>query len=131
VDIEITPRGYEPSRRVEAQIEDRADKFTKYVHDLLRVRFTLVGEKVANICEIHLHANGKDFHAKASSDDMLVSVDSASSSMEEQLRRDKAKRVDQKTRPAPGYAKTSAAALEASLKIEEDPGGTITGDQES
>lgn len=125
MDLEITPRNYSPSKRVESHVEKYAEKFPKYVHELLRVRFTLLGEKHEHICEVHIHANGKDYHTKGSHEDMLVAVDKAAGSMEEQLRRDKAKRVDQKTRGV------SAAALEASLEVEEDPGDTITGDEES
>jgi len=130
VDLEITPRNYQPSKRVESHVEKYAEKFPKYVHDLLRVRFTLVGEKHEHRCEVHIHANGKDYHTKGSHEDMLVAVDKAANSMEEQLRRDKAKRVDQKNRGARSGL-SSAAALEASLEIQEDPGDTINGDEES
>jgi ribosomal subunit interface protein len=101
VNLEITARNYEISRRVRTTAEERADKFTRYVSELQNVRFTLTQERVDNICDIHLHAHGKDFHAKISSDDMLSSVEKAASSMDQQLRRYKTKRADRRRRVEP------------------------------
>ncbi len=115
--LETIHRNYEPTKRVQAHVEERADKFEKYIHDLQRVRFTLLVERLDQVCEIHLHYRGRDFHSKADSEDMLTSVDKASASMEKQLRRFKTKVTDHNSRfSTPGI--TSAAALEASIDRE-------------
>lgn len=112
--LETINRNYEPTKRVSTTIEERADRFTKFVQDHMQVRFTLTGERLEYVCEIHVHVKGKDFHTRANSEDMLGSVDRACASMEEQLRRHKAKRKDHKVRSKrPGF--TSAAALEATF----------------
>lgn len=115
MNVELTARNYQPSNRVREHVEDRADKFLKYVADLPRVRYTITTEGVGTSCEINLHALGKDFHSKGEHEDPLVAVDQASSTMEEQLRRAKAKRTDRKPRGG-GKGMTSAAALEAQLQ---------------
>jgi ribosomal subunit interface protein len=121
VELETINRNYEPSNRVLTTIEERADRFTKYVQDHMQVRFTLTAERVEYVCEIHVHVKGKDFHTRTNSEDMLVSVDKACASMEEQLRRHKAKRKDHKIRSKrPGV--TSAAALEATFNEPTEPG---------
>jgi ribosomal subunit interface protein len=98
VNLEITGRNYDVSKRVRNTAEERAEKFTRYVNELLNVRYTLTQERLDNVCDIHLHAYGKDFHAKISSDDMLSSVEKASSSMDQQLRRYKNRRSDRRRR---------------------------------
>jgi putative sigma-54 modulation protein len=117
VQFDIQSRNYEPSRRVRDTIEERSQKLLKFA-DIDRLRFTLTGEHVDSICEIHLHVLGKDFHSKASSGDMLASVDKAVAVLEKQLRRYKDKRND--ARRGHGGDKTSAAALEASLQPDPD-----------
>ena len=114
--LDITPRNYQPTKRVRDTVEERAERFSKYA-EVDRVRVTLTAEHVEQICEIHLHALGKDFHSKASSEDMLSSVDKATATLEKQLRRYKDKRADARKKgrfEQPGV--TSAAALEASLQ---------------
>ena len=101
MNLEITARNYDVTKRVRMAAEERAEKFTRYVTELQNVRFTLTQERVDNVCDIHLHAHGKDFHAKISSDDMLSSVEKASSSMDQQLRRHKKRRADRRRRAEP------------------------------
>jgi ribosomal subunit interface protein len=114
VQLETIHRNYEPTKKVLSELEERADKFTKYANDSMQVRFTLSGEGRDFVCEVHVHLKGKDLHSRADSHDMLSSVDRASSAMEEQLRRYKAKRVSQHQRgQVPG--RRSAAALEATF----------------
>ena len=113
MNIELTPRNYQPTRRVRDSVEERAEKFSKYAQELQQVRVTLTGEKLDHICDIHLHAYGKDFHANASDDDMLVAVDKASASMEKQLRRHKDKRSGH--RHSDEMGPTTASQLESSL----------------
>jgi ribosomal subunit interface protein len=114
VQLEITPRGYEPSKRVRETVEERCEKFGKYASDLQIVRVTLIAERLDLICQINLHAYGKDFHSEAKTADMLASVDKAFSGMEQQLRRHKSRRFEHRTRKdAPGP--TSASILESSL----------------
>lgn len=116
--LDIQPRNYKPTARVREAIEDKSQKLLKYA-DVGRVRYTLQEENLDLICEIHVHVMGKDFHAKASSEDMLNSVDQASSALEKQLRRYKGKRDDQRTAPdASGM--NSAKALEASLAPDDE-----------
>jgi putative sigma-54 modulation protein len=115
VQVEITPRNYQPSARIRESIERQADKFLRYA-DVTRVRYTLTGESVQQICEIHLHLQGKDFHAKSSSEDMLNSIDRASESMERQLRRRKTRRTDSRKARFDTPGLTSAAALEAAIR---------------
>jgi len=111
VQFDIQSRNYEPSKRVRSTIEERSQKLLKFA-DIERLRFTLTGENVENICEVHVHVLGKDFHSKAASGDMLASVDKAVAVLEKQLRRYKAKRNDVRK----GHAgEKSAAALEAAL----------------
>jgi putative sigma-54 modulation protein len=117
VQFDIQSRNYEPSKRVRDTIEERSQKLLKFA-DIDRLRFTLTGEHVDSICEVHLHVLGKDFHSKASSGDMLASVDKAVAVIEKQLRRYKDKRND--ARRGHGTGQTSAAALEASLQTESD-----------
>ena len=112
--LDIQQRNYQPSKRVLDSIEDKAQKLLKYA-DIDRVRYTLGEEHVEKICEIHLHTLGKDFHSKSGSEDMLTSVDKASSSLEKQLRRYKSKRDDARRAPADASGLSSAAALEASI----------------
>ena len=113
--VEITPRNYQPTTRIRESIDRQADKFLRYA-DVARVRYTLTGESVQQICEIHLHCQGKDFHAKGSSEDMLSAIDRASESMERQLRRRKTKRNDAKKVRFDTPGLTSAAALEAAIR---------------
>ena len=110
--LEITPRGYEPSKRVRDTVEERCEKFSKYASDLQLVRVTLVAERLELVCQINLHAYGKDFHSEASTLDMLASVDKAFSGMEQQLRRHKGRRFEHR-KDAPGP--TSASILESNL----------------
>lgn len=112
--FDIQSRNYEPSKRVRNTIEERSQKLLKFA-DIDRLRFTLTGEHVENICEIHVHVLGKDFHSKAASEDMLASVDKAVAVLEKQLRRYKEKRNDVR-RGRTG--EKSAAALEATLSGE-------------
>ena len=114
--FDIQSRNYEPSKRVRSTIEERSQKLLKFA-DIDRLRFTLTGENVENICEVHVHVLGKDFHSKASSEDMLASVDKAVAVLEKQLRRYKDKRNDSRRGRA---GEKSAAALEASLQPEPD-----------
>lgn len=113
--FDIQSRNYEPTKRVRSTIEERSQKLLKFA-DIDRLRFTLTGEHVQNVCEIHVHVLGKDFHSKAASEDMLSSVDKAVAVLEKQLRRYKGKRKDQR-RGVPGD-QSSAAALEASIRDE-------------
>jgi ribosomal subunit interface protein len=113
--FDIQSRSYEPSKRVRETIEERSQKLLKFA-DIDRLRFTLTGEHVDSVCEVHLHALGKDFHSKASSGDMLASVDKAVAVLEKQLRRYKDKRND--ARRGHGGEQSSAAALESSLQTE-------------
>ena len=114
--LDIHPRNYKPTARIRDSIEDKSQKLLKYA-DVDRVRYTLTEENLDLVCEIHVHVMGKDFHAKASSEDMLSSLDQASSALEKQLRRYKKKREDQRNAPdASGL--NSASALEASLASE-------------
>lgn len=116
--LDIQPRNYKITARVRENIEDKSEKLLKYA-DVDRVRYTLVEENVDFICEIHVHVMGKDFHAKASTEDMLSSVDQASAALEKQLRRYKSKRDDRRNAPdASGL--NSAAALEASLTSDDE-----------
>jgi len=115
--FDIQSRNYDPSRRVRETIEERSQKLLKFA-DIDRLRFTLTGEHVDSVCEVHLHVLGKDFHSKASSGDMLASVDKAVAVLEKQLRRYKDKRND--ARRGHGGEQTSAAALEASLNTDPD-----------
>ena len=80
---------------------------------------TLTGESVEQICEIHVHVLGKDFHSKASSDDMLASVDRATATLEKQLRRYKTKRDDARKRGFDQPGVRSAASLEASIHADD------------
>ena len=112
--FDIQSRNYEPSKRLRSTIEERSQKLLKFA-DIDRLRFTLTGEHVQNICEIHVHVLGKDFHSKASSEDMLSSVDKAVAVLEKQLRRYKEKRADSRKGKA---GEKSAAVLEASLQGE-------------
>jgi putative sigma-54 modulation protein len=114
VQFDIQSRNYEPSKRVRNTIEERSQKLLKFA-DIDRLRFTLTGEHVENICEIHVHVLGKDFHSKAASEDMLASVDKAVAVLEKQLRRYKEKRNDVRRGRA---GDKSAAALEATLSGE-------------
>jgi putative sigma-54 modulation protein len=119
VQLDITPRNYQPTRRVRDTVEERAERFQRFA-EVDRVRVTLTAEHVEQICEIHVHVLGKDFHSKASSEDMLSSVDKATATLEKQLRRYKTKRDDARKKGRsehPGV--TSAAALEASLQDEQ------------
>lgn len=113
--FDIQSRNYEPSKRVRNTIEERSQKFLKFA-DIDRVRFTLTGETVDHICEIHVHVLGRDFHSKATSEDMLNSVDKAVAVLEKQLRRHKGKR--KAVRKGHGSEQTSAAALEATIRDE-------------
>lgn len=122
--IETIHRNYEPTKKVLTELEERADKFTKYAADSMQVRFTLAGEGRDFVCEIHVHVKGKDFHSRSDSPDMLSSLDRSSSAMEEQLRRYKAKRVSQHQR-GKGPGQRSAAALEATF---DQPDEETTGD---
>lgn len=120
MNLEITTRSYDPTKRVRTTIEDRSDKFTKFLPGLQQVRFTLSEEKIEFHCDIHLHWRGKEFHAKARTDDMLTSVEKACSSMDQQLRRHKTKRNNHRVRDAePGT--TSASQLESSI-VTDRPG---------
>lgn len=112
--LEITPRGYEPSKRVRDTLEERCEKFGKFAPDLKVVRFTLVGERLEFVCQVNLHAHGKDFHAEATTGDMLASVDKACSGMEQQLRKHKERRFDHHAHKD-AMGPTSAAILESSL----------------
>lgn len=113
--LDITSRNYDPSKRVRDTVEEKAQKFLKYA-DIDRVRYTLTEEHVEFVCEVHVHCMGKDFHASASSEDMLNSVDRASASLEKALRRYKTKRDDAKKAKFDQKGLTSAAVLEASLR---------------
>lgn len=115
--LDITTRNYEPSKRVRDTVDEKAQKFLKYA-DIDRVRYTLTEEHVEFICEVHIHCMGKDFHAKASSEDMLASVDRASASLEKALRRYKTKRDDAKKVKFEQKGLTSAAVLEATLRTD-------------
>jgi ribosome-associated translation inhibitor RaiA len=68
------------------------------------------------VCEIHLRAHGKDFHARADSDDMLQSVDRACASMEHQLRKHRDRLTGQ--RKGAKQELSSAAALEQLTQAE-------------
>lgn len=117
MNLDIATKSYDPTKRVRTTIEDRADKFTKFLPGLQQVRFTLTEVKIEFHCDIHLHWHGKEFHAKARTDDMLSSVEKACSSMDQQLRRHKAKRSDHRVRvDEPGT--TSAAQLESSISTD-------------
>ncbi len=115
--LDIQARNYTPTARVREAVEDKAQKLLKYA-DVERVRCTLSEEHVDRICEVHVHTLGKDFHARAASDDMLASVDRACASLEKQLRRYKSKRDDRRTAPHDDSPLSSAAILEASVHPE-------------
>ena len=116
--LDITPRNYEPSKRVRDTIDEKAQKLLKYA-DIDRVRYTLSEEGVDLVCEVHVHCMGKDFHSKATTEDMLSSVDKASASLEKALRRYKDKRTDVKKKTQTGRkGPTSAAVLEAAIQAD-------------
>lgn len=114
MNLELTTRGYEATKRVRDTVEERCEKFSKYASDLQQVRITLTGERVEFLCEIHVHSHGRDFHSKAATSDMLASVDKASASMEQQLRRHKDRRSGKHSRND-HHGETSAVALENEL----------------
>jgi putative sigma-54 modulation protein len=116
MNIEITSRNYEPSKRVRDHAEERITKFDKYLRDLSQIRLTLSEEKVAKLCEIHLRAYGKDFHSHASAEDMLQSVDRACASMERQLSRHRDRLTDQRKGSKPPIS--SAAEMERLAQAE-------------
>lgn len=119
MNLEITARNYDVTKRVRTAAEERAEKFTRYVTELQNVRITLTQERVDNVCDIHLHAHGKDFHAKISSDDMLSSVEKAASSMDQQLRRYKNRRSDRRRRAEP-LDRTTEMPVEEQAAPEEE-----------
>ena len=116
MNLEITNRNYEPSKRVRNHAEERISKFDKYLRDLSQVRLTFAEEKHDKVCELHLRAYGKDFHSRADSSDMLQSVDRACSGMEQQLRRHRDRLTDQ--RKGAKSPQTSAAAMEQLAQAE-------------
>lgn len=116
MNLEITNRNYEPSKRVRDHAHERIQKFDKYLRDLSQVRVTFAEEKLDKVCELHLRAYGKDFHSRAESPDMLSSVDRACSSMEEQLRRHRDRVTDQRKGHKPTMS--SAAAMEQLARTE-------------
>lgn len=116
MNLEITNRNYEPTKRVRDHAEERISKFDKYLRDLSQVRLTFAEEKHDKVCEIHLRAYGKEFHTRAETGDMLVSVDRASASMEQQLRRHREKLTDQRKGEKPSMS--SAAAMEQLAQAE-------------
>ncbi len=116
MNLEITNRNYEPTSRVRIHAEERIAKFDKYLRDLGPIHLTLAEEKVDKVCEIHLRAYGKDFHARADSDDMLQSVDRACASMEHQLRKHRDRLTGQ--RKGAKQELSSAAALEQLTQAE-------------
>jgi len=121
VNLEITTRGYEATKRVRETLEERTEKFSKYISDVQQIRVTLTGERVDFLCEVHVHSHGKDFHSKAATSDMLASVDKACASMEQQLRRAKDRRSGKHARNDHN-GETSAAALESELASMTDDG---------
>ena len=116
MNLEITNRNYEPTSRVRNHAEERIAKFDKYLRDLGPIHLTLAEEKVDKVCEIHLRAYGKEFHARADSDDMLQSVDRACASMEHQLRKHRDRLTGQ--RKGVKQELSSAAALEQLTRAE-------------
>jgi len=116
MNLEITTRNYEATKRVRLHAEERANKFEKYLRDLAQIKVTLAEEKLDKVCELHLRAYGKDFHARADSADMLNSVDKACASMEHQLRQHRDRLTDH--RKGNKSALSSAAALEQMAQAE-------------
>jgi putative sigma-54 modulation protein len=116
MNLEITTRNYEPTKRVRLHAEERVEKFEKYLRDLTQIKVTLAEEKLQKVCELHLRAYGKDFHARHATEDMLQSVDKACSSMEHQLRQHRDRITDHRKGEKP--ALSSAAALEQLAQAE-------------
>ena len=123
MNLEITTRNYDPTKRVQSHAEDRISRFDKYLRDLNQIRLTFAEEKLDKVCEIHLRAYGKDFHARAQSEDMLQSVDRVCASMEKQLRRHKSRLTDQR-KGSDKSPLSSAATMEQISQVDDEELGT-------
>ncbi len=90
--IELTPRHYEPTDRIKKYVEEEFRKLKLFENLITHCKVILEKSKDGEMVEIALHAAGKDFIARAITNDMVKSVDQAIAKMERQLQKYKEKR---------------------------------------
>lgn len=89
MNVTITCRHFESTEAIKEHVENKLEKFKKYLIRPIEVHVILAVEKFRQQCEITMHA--KDFKAQAleSSENMYTSIDMAIHKIERQIRKHK------------------------------------------
>jgi putative sigma-54 modulation protein len=96
--ITVTGRHFEITDALRQRIENKIHKLDRYLDGITDVHVVLSVEKHRHIAEIILQANGNSIRSLEETHDMYLAVDTVIDKVERQIRRQKRKGTDRKTR---------------------------------
>jgi putative sigma-54 modulation protein len=96
--ITVTGRHFEITDALRQRIENKIHKLDRYLDGITDVHVILSVEKHRHIAEIILQANGNSIRSLEETHDMYLAVDTVIDKVERQIRRQKRKGTDRKTR---------------------------------
>lgn len=92
VHFRITYKHTDPTDALNVYAEDKLRNcIQKFVHHDTDVSLSFSVEKMRQIAELRMHADGHDFYVKEESEDLYAAVDRLVDNLGEQLRRNKQK----------------------------------------
>lgn len=94
--VSVTARHFDLTPDLKDHAETRITRLDRFAQNTISASVVLQIEKYRQIAEASVHTHQGDFIAKAESDDMFVSIDSAFDKIEKQIRR--TNRIGQKGR---------------------------------
>lgn len=118
MEFNITARHFDLSPNLKEYIIEKFSKLDKYFRGTAQADVILDVEKHRKIIEISLHGNRTKFVGKEVSDDMYASIDLLVDSVENQIKRNKEKRTDRRTKGV----KLSESMLDERLSNAAEPG---------
>ena len=108
--INTTSRHYDLTPALKEYAEAKIEHLSTFFDHLDSAHIVFSLEKYRHMIEVTLHANGREFVAHETTDDMYTSVDRSVDKLERQLRRHKEKVRDRKSNQS--LAETAAEAEE-------------------
>jgi len=96
--ITVTGRHFEITDALRQRIESKISKLDRYLDGITDVHVVLSVEKHRHIAEINLQANGNSIRSLEETHDMYQAVDTVIDKVERQIRRQRKKETDRKSR---------------------------------
>ena len=94
--IHTTARHCELDNEIRAFAQQRLEKLSRYVRDILEARLIVTAEKYRHTAEITLRLKGHEFVSREQADQPRTAIDLAADRLEHQVRRLKEKRIEHK-----------------------------------